>query len=247
MAVTRSTGTSRVTALGLYRRSAAVYLRHFVLFSTLAGLLRLPTIALTLWCAARPSATHYLPYIASVDFALSNLVAAALAHGVITELRGERLPFGASIRRGLETLVPALGIAVVVAVLVSLGSFAYRVPALVAQSAMFVAVPVAVVERPGVLASMKRSWKLTEGYKLTVFGVLVLVHLTFLVLGGASSIAFRHGRAWTPELMQTARLIMAAPGAILGGWLSVSAIVAYHDLRTLKEGADTETIGRVFD
>jgi hypothetical protein len=102
-----------------------------------------------------------------------------------------------------------LGLGVVVGLAVGIGALvAYGVPGYVLQCLLFVAVPAAIVERLGLGLALWRSVKLTEDYRLTIFGALFAIAVAGILVGGAASLAFRHGRAWTPELRQTARTIM---------------------------------------
>lgn len=108
---------------------------------------------------------------------------------------------------------------------------------------LWVAIPVAVMERRG-LGSLKRSRALTKGYRWGIFFLLVLL----LFLGAGT------------ELLRAAADIAVsaseAPGAVAVEWIAsafinaLSAVivaVAYHDLRVAKEGADTNQIASVFD
>ena len=104
---------------------------------------------------------------------------------------------------------------------------------------LWVAAPVAVVERPGVMESLSRSAVLTKGNRWGVFGTILLIFIGTIVASylvdwiiGASS--YKVYVAW----------IVAA--AITAFEASVTA-VGYCMLRFAKEGVGVDEIAKVFD
>ena len=238
----------RVTAGSLFKRSGRIWLRHFVVFTALGLVVHLPVV-LTYALGGRTllADKSLVSWIGGADNALENLAAALLAHGVVTELRGQPLVFAESLRIGLRSLGTALGVGLGVALLVGLSHFAYSIPALFVQTAFLLAVPAAVIERAGFADAFRRSWRLSSGYRWSLFGSIFLVGLLTLAVGGLAALAYRHGRAWTPELRDRVIYVMAGAGALVGAWMPVLANVAFHDLRRLKEGVDVASLTRVFE
>ena len=117
----------------------------------------------------------------------------------------------------------------------------YFVPGLILFCMFYVAVPVCVVERPGVFASLSRSAFLTKGYRWKVFGTLIVImiasiavqYVARLILGSAGLYVLLFGA-------QVLNTVVGAFGSVLNG-------VIYYQLRVAKEGVDIETIARVFD
>ena len=99
---------------------------------------------------------------------------------------------------------------------------------------------VAVVEHPGVIKSLRRSAKLTSGYRWRVFGILITVILAQNILDRAVS-AILSG---APSLLIVASFLITAAAT---AYTAVVTAVCYHDLRILKEGVDVNDIARVFD
>jgi len=86
---------------------------------------------------------------------------------------------------------------------------------------------------------MKRSWALTGGFKGTYFLAAVVLGLITLAINFATSLL-----GLIPILGQ-----IAAP-LIQLLFMSLSTIlpaVAYHDLRTQKEGTPTAELAKVFE
>ena len=113
---------------------------------------------------------------------------------------------------------------------------------------LWVAVPAAVVERHGVLASLSRSLELTKGSRWKILVIFLLLGSWVLV------VALFFGVILTSELG-------SAVGAgsnlvILAGFIvtvfytvlwAVLSAVSYHDLRVVKEGIETKDIAAAFD
>lgn len=241
-----TSNADRVTAMSLLRRSGRIWLRHYPLFTLLGSLAIIPGFVL------RESSLVPVPKPGQVDLlvglstALGSVVAAAVAHGVLTELLGKPLVFGESLRIGVRSLGYALGAAVLFAAVALLGSFAYQLPSVILEVLFFLAVPVLVLERRGFVASFARAYKLAEGYRWTLVGAMVLIVVATTLGGGAVSLAYRHGRAWTPELRADAHRIFFVAALVVGGWWPVFTNVAFHDLRRVKEGVNIATLTDVF-
>lgn len=192
---------------------------------------------------------------------LGIVVPALISHGVVMDLQGRRLPFGPYLARGFARPVPALG-ALFVMVLCIAGtticvvfllsfvgranqspSVAAAIPivggvlmGLYAWSTLYIAVPAAVMERPGVLGALRRSWVLTRGHRLAI-GVLQVLPLAIHcvipfvrpVMSRRSLVYFDLGRS-----------------VLLGSFIATMAAVVYHRLRVEKDPGGAE-IATVFD
>lgn len=171
------------------------------------------------------------------------LLSAGVAHVVFRQLQGERTSIGEAVSVGFRNLIPVIGVGLLVGILTILGTLACYVPGIIAQCAFFIAVPACVVERPGVIASMKRSLKLTDRNRLPIFGLFVSFNVmnlgAMLLLGVALGILEPSVRATT---------VAFGAVAILGSSLfAVLQAVAYHDLRLGKEGVDVSRLASVFE
>jgi hypothetical protein len=109
-----------------------------------------------------------------------------------------------------------------------------------------VAIPAAVVERPGVLAALARSAALTRGRRwqvlggfLALFALIWVGSLVVQVAAMAAALPLGGG----PFL---ALLFSQGGSALFAALPAVGMSVAYHDLRLEKEGVATEEIVRVF-
>lgn len=177
-----------------------------------------------------------------LDMLAGNLVTAALVYGTVQELRGRHAGVGDAVTNGLRTLWPVFVLAVLMFLGVGLGMLFLVVPGLILMTMWWVAIPVAVIERPGVLPSLGRSTNLTAGHRWSVLGIVAALFglqlgLNIALNGLASLMDLPHAGAVADWLASAA---VTAFGATV-------AAVGYHDLRVVKEGADVEQIAAVFD
>lgn len=177
-----------------------------------------------------------------LDTLAGNLVTATLVYGTVQELRGRHAGAMAAVTHGLRTLWPVLLLAVLMFVGIGLGIVFVIVPGLILMTMWWVAIPVAVIERPGVMASLGRSANLTAGYRWPILAIVatlfVLQVALSLVLGELSTlIDFAHAGAVADWLASAAVTVFSATVAAVG----------YYDLRVVKEGANIEQIAAVFD
>lgn len=231
-----------------------IWLRNFVPFTILTVLVYAPRL-LYLFAARRNRLRDTdLAWDFLVDQVLMMLVTAALIYGVLERLRDRGASIGACLGAGFSRFLPVLGVTVCVYLLALLAALPsvllaalLRFPPLSILSAVimvailaryWMAVPVAVVERPGVVASLRRSAELTRGSGVAIFAILVLFYAlwyaAFLIL------VFNAGTFRTFEI---GSLIL---GMARGMLLAVACAVAYHDLRVAKEGIGTDDLVRVF-
>ncbi len=200
-----------------------------------------------------------------IPILLAYLATAAVAHGAFEALRGRRPGIGRCLLRGFALLVPAVGVAIltVLALILSLapsvlaavylkGAFAVLMfllllfPFFVVFSALWLAVPVMVIERRGILLALARSIDLTKGNRWRVFGIIVILWLINWAINIAGSLllvlfAFAVGASG-------AALVMT--GVLAALYLALNAVmstVCYHDLRVAREGFAVDDIAAVFD
>lgn len=169
---------------------------------------------------------------------LPYVVTGALIYGVLKQLRGEPADMGDCLRVGFGRLFPILGVGILAGLLSALGAIALIVPGVILACMYWVAVPVAVVERPGVVASLKRSAQLTQGEKWSVFAILLVLIVMQNVTQAIFDAALDDSTAGA--------LVSLIPTIVFGMLGAVCAAVGYHDLRAAKEGVGIDQLVSVF-
>jgi hypothetical protein len=229
-------------------RTFSVLFRNIVPFGILALIFNAPVHLLPLFV----DLSGYPPFGALTvgltlgGLLLGYLLSATLVYGTVLDLRGGRASALECVSRGLGLLLPVVGVSILVALIVALGSLLLIVPGIIAMVILWVAVPVAVVERPGIGASLSRSVMLTRGYRWHLFGLIVILMIINLAISqiiGIGFVVFSES-GFSVALAQVINLLVQAFVAAL---FAVASAVAYHDLRIANEGASIEQIAAVFD
>ncbi len=168
------------------------------------------------------------------------LAQAVVIFGTLQDLRGQRANVLDCIKGGLKPVVPIVLIGVLSTIIISLG-FILIIPGIIFAVGYYVVIPVGVIERPGVGASLVRSRELVRGHGWRVFGLLIIITLItqFEVTVSADGLFGLGNDVW--GILGTVRDVLATAFA------AITSAVAYHDLRILKDGANVDEIAAVFD
>jgi len=178
----------------------------------------------------------------SLILLLGYLTTAAISFGTFQDLNGQRARAIDCFSRGVVLIFPILGVAILMSLAVMLGIVLLIVPGLIAMTILWVAIPVAVVERPGVIASLQRSAELTRGYRWQIFGIILLLSAIETVIGLIAGEIIPGDPGTMPALI--------VDGIVTAFFIALGAVIAtvgYHDLRAAKEGVGTADIAKVFD
>lgn len=228
-------------------RGFSILFRNMVPFMLLAAIVFSPLVVYTMMIDLSFSNPDLMEtvqiwtvVVIAAAIPLNMLLIAALAYGTFQDLRGQRATIGECLSHGLGRIFPVLGVTILSIICVLAGLVLLIVPGLIVATMLWVAVPVAVVEKPGVIASLKRSAELTSGYRWPVFGILFLLN----ALDRISGVIMEN--IYFGDLMLYFILSIAIM-MIIAAFEAVVVAVGYHDLRVAKEGIDTDQIAAVFD
>ena len=205
--------------------------------------------------AASSNFTYPLVLIANLSKSLLALVlTGALTFGVMRQLRGEKASIGETVQAGLESLGRVFLVSLLVGLLTLGGFLLCIVPGVIVLCMNWVAVPVAVIERPGIRASLSRSQELTAGTRMAVFAVVLVIGMVTGVAAMVTTVGLTAAAAaltGTKDLngvdfavTQLVQTLVLLPFECLQ---ATSAAVGYHDLRVHREGADVADLVRVFE
>lgn len=124
------------------------------------------------------------------------------------------------------------------------GFVAGALAGLVLATILWVAVPSVAVEHRGVVAALRRSYELTRNHRARILGLLIIFVVIGEIAGFVVSLVFTFlvpGGLLSPEIGQQIGEI------VTWGLVGTVAVVSYHDLRVLKEGAASKAISRAFE
>lgn len=205
----------------------------------------LPLSVLTQGLAAALEGSPYLERLMGALNLVDSLLVTPIATGAVVytvfqRMRGNSPGVGDSLRVGLSSLGPVVGVAILQGLATALGMLLCILPGILFALMYSLAVPVAVEERPGIGASMSRSSDLTQNHRLSIFWVLVSLYL--LTLG----LALFAGMLAT--LNKTVEVVLTFAVQVLAVGLAATATtVMYYRLRSVKESLDVDRIASVFD
>ena len=168
------------------------------------------------------------------------LLFATLTHATICYLRGTPARISESLSWALGVLFPVIGITIIATIGTVLGTILLFIPGLMLMTMWWVAVPAAVVERTGIIESLRRSVELTRGYRWKVFGVIIFIYIGQFALDRLTNVVLSAAPIFS---LVVNFLIMAA----ITAYFAVVTAVCYHDLRVLKDGIGIHDIAKVFD
>jgi len=182
-----------------------------------------------------------------VSVIISALVQAALTRAVVSANEGRKVSFGESLAAGFRSILPLIGLSILFAFGVGIGFILLIIPGIILLLMWAVAVPVLVIERPGVISSFSRSAELTKGARWKILGLflvlLVIYWLLTLVMGlvglstyGASATGFSVANL-------VGGLVAGTAFNILWGTIQPSL---YVELRQAKEGVAATDLEQVF-
>jgi len=225
----------------LLSRTFSVWGRNLPAIGLVSLLTFSPLLAIIAFTRAAESPA-FEPTQNLISTILSFVLTGAVTSLVLQHLHGEPIRIGRVLAAAAERFFAIFSASFWSGLAAGIGLLLLVVPGLVFIAMYFVAVPVAVVERPGAFASLERSAALTKGYRWQVFGAAALLWLA--AMGAVVAVGLLAGPG---EGRPGALLAEVVMGALAGSLTSVASAVAYHDLRVAKEGVDSADLVRVFE
>jgi len=131
-----------------------------------------------------------------------------------------------------------LGVAASVGVLVSLGLAVFLVPGVIAYLVLALAAPVAVMERSGVQASLRRSAQLTHGHRGRILGAVALAMIIgfFLDVLASTLATAVFGAVDAVTLLVITQSVSVLVAGLTGSFTGAVVAVLYIDVRIRSEG-----------
>jgi hypothetical protein len=180
-----------------------------------------------------------------LSYAADQLLAAPIIYGVVQELNGTHAGVLACVAQGVKRFFPVFFTIFLLYWCVIFGTYPFIIPGLILATGLYVAVPCAVCERPGIMGTLTRSFNLTEGNRMRILGLLLLfwgarIGAKYLLIRGLDP----QGR---PALIQALLLSSLAVDFLFGSFGAVLQGVTYSRLRQLRDGVSTADLAKVFD
>jgi hypothetical protein len=224
--------------------SISVFIANLASFVIVSLLLLLPLLLYNVLALGAPEAGFSAGSLVAIviQMVLSYLLAATISYATFQYLRGHPVSIGECLSRGLSLILPVIGVAILVGLITGIGFVLLVVPGIIASVMLWVAIPVAVVERPGVIESLKRSADLTKGYRWSIFGILIVIGIVLIVITTVLSFILLSAAGFTVYSIGVWVI-----QALFSAFSATAAAVGYYFLRSTKEGVDIGDIAKVFD
>lgn len=248
----------------IVRTAVAVYFNNLPAFFPLSLIVLVPTFLIALLpesssfndppVLASPDADPVAVYEAMIPYYIvaareslvgalcESLLDAALAYGVVRHLRGGHAGFAESLVHFSGCAIAVLAVAVVVTVATSIGFLLLIVPGVWLTIVLWVALPALIVERSG-LRAIARSAELTKGFRFPIFGLVLILVAAQLVVGSVAD--WIVSAVLTDPFLNWCALQFVV--VVMSGIYATAVAVAYHDLRVLRDRADTRSVATVLE
>jgi hypothetical protein len=188
---------------------------------------------------------------------LQIMLMGAITYGTYAAIDGQTLTPQALVSHGLKGILPLLGITVIFVLVMIPSAFLLFIPFIIVACIWWVAVPVAIVEKAGVIGSLKRSAELTKDARMRIFGLMAIYVLVSLI-AGAISLAVMMGGSFSMAKMAQSSLAMMTEGlsvylivsqivgALIFAFICVVIAVCYAELRRIKDGVNVRDVAHIF-
>ncbi len=245
-----------ITPSSLIQRSFAIFRAGFVPFCTLALIFHTPVALLQLVATGSETpdpSTTMIPVsgwiLVLAHVLLIPIASAAVVYGVFQGLRGQPATLSQCLSVAAARWQAIIQLAIMTLLIVGIGYLMCIVPGFVLTYGLFVAGPALIVEKLEPAEAIKRSWELTFGYKLILF-VLALA-ITSMQLAATIPLNLASGTdtagAESPTGFGLLQVLEALVIVVFTAFNAVAAGVAYHDLRSLREGSGDGELIVAFD
>jgi hypothetical protein len=237
--------------------------RNFATLALIALLAQLPAFVFNLLLASvNSSATAftvsfgfwaYLTGIGAIEaliaLACFSIAQAALVLVTVADLSGRRETLAGSLKTAFKSALPLCAITILSTLGIIFGFVLLVIPGTILAVGWIAAVPACIIERKSTFESFRRSWELTGGQRLGVFGLLAIAVvvsgiflLIIMLLGGALATA-----AGTNSGVAVLGVIRVLTGCAVNMFSGSLIGVIYYELYFIREGHAPGALASVFD
>jgi hypothetical protein len=232
--------------------SFQVYRRHFSALATIVLVCNGLPILLQIYNRSAGGAHWALTLLYLVLVVVLGLIATGASVFVVSEsYLGRAITAREALARAAPFVVPLIIASLLVGLLAMVGFILLVIPGLIVICGLALTVPALVVESAPPMDALGRSWTLTRGYRLRMFGLFLLIFLLILVpyiavmgaFGVASAMLASTGaKGVSTTILLAGTVVAAIVQLLLSPLYQAALVIAYYDLRVRKEGFDLEVL-----
>ncbi|GEM_PF-5041074 len=181
---------------------------------------------------------------------------AVLVFAAVRTLSGEPPSLGEAISKGFSRFPAILWVSFLVTIFTTLGMILFIVPGIVVAVMLSLALPVTVLERKSGMEALRRSARLTSGYKMDIFLAFLVLGILFGILNyiwATVGVSFFSSFLGTPKPLGGLRFLVAVKavlgslsGVVFSLFSAVFTSFAYVRLKEIKEGVNLRELVKVF-
>jgi hypothetical protein len=253
----------RVLPLGeMFGKAFNVYFDNFIAFISISLITKLPLFVYLL-LVFNPGAIRWLIGIGITDqtalqivlvggmmvfYSLSQFIETGIIINIVSKrYLDQPLDFRKTAGETFAFLLPLIGLSILLVLVIGAGFLVFIIPAFIFSSGFALCAQILIVEKKKVFESMKRSWQLTQGVRLKVFGYLILIGLA---VGIPNQIATNILQRFFEMigLSNTVWHIMAILGisALVSPVQVCFNVLLYYNIRIEREGFALEHLAEEF-
>lgn len=252
-----------LTIGGMIGKSFNIYINNFIPLLIISLVTSIPLLIYQLGFLStvkefiiNPSQNNVFQYY--IYYFVSIIITAALTAlntGLVIEIisrkyLGENMPISKYVKNTLPRIVPLIFAVFLVGILTSLGFVLLVIPGIVIMLGLALTNEVIIIERIGIIAAMKRSWKLAEKQRGFIFGVLMIFGIISVIIilpvAGIFNTVILRGVQDPDSYLFTNTIINTTIGAVIEPFSVCGLILLYYNLRITKEGFDLEQLAKHF-
>ncbi len=254
----------------VFSKSAAVFMKNFMSIALLTiGVFAVPMILLQAFGvgpaileATRGGNLRSIAVYGAIAFAvgliIQLLVLSSVCFCTVQSLAGRSVSLGEMVSKGIAAIPATIGITLIFILVAVPSALLLYIPFIIMLCIWWVAVPVAIAERPGVLAALKRSGVLTKGSRWKIFGLMIIYLLVSMLFTGLVMSLLVAGSAFSPVGMMQASQTLSQGGlsfplilsqivsSLLFAFVAVVVAVCYVELRRIKDGTGIAEVAQIF-
>jgi len=179
-----------------------------------------------------------------VDFILGLIIQGGIAYSVYQGLQDKKVTIGDTVSNGMSRIGSLIPLALLTGLCFVVGFLALIIPGIILMCMWAVVVQACVIEELGVMDSLRRSAELTKGYRMQIFGLMMLIGLCALALVVPVLLVLGAAGADSSAVGAVVISLITVPFVAFN---SVVTAIIYADLRAIKEGATIDNLVSVFD
>ncbi len=208
---------------------------------------QLPGVLVTLMVGGE-NAQDSLFTVMLISFLIVMLISMVFYAAIVSRMHGthvsREVSLGESFSMGFSCMLPLLGCMLLYGLAIGVGSILLLVPGIILSLSLMFGPYILIIERGGVLDSLKRSHTLVWGYWwrtsaiILIAGFIMMVAYVLVGIVAAVAVVMEPESVLSPSYMLVEALVTALLSGLITPLFYALTLSAYYDLRLRRQGED---------